>query len=34
MNINCIPCGDCFLPDFAIAVRTESFGKYGLMRHS
>ena len=34
MNINCIPCGDCFIPDFAIALETESLGKYGRMRHT
>lgn len=33
MNINYIPCGDFLIPDFAIAVETESLGKYGRMRH-
>ena len=34
MNINYIPCGDYFIPDFAIALETESIGKYGRMRHA
>ena len=34
MNINYIPCGDHFIPDFAIALETESLGKYGRMRHT
>ena len=34
MNINYIPCGDYFIPDFAIALETESLGKYGRMRHT
>ena len=34
MNINCIPCGDYLIPDFAIALETESIGKYGRMRHT
>ena len=34
MNINYIPCGDYLIPDFAIAVETESLGKYGHMRHA
>ena len=34
MNINYIPCGDYFIPDFAIALETESHGKYGRMRHT
>ncbi len=34
MNINYIPCGDYLIPDFAIAVETESLGKYGRMRHA
>ena len=34
MNINYIPCGDYFIPDFAIALETESLGKYGRMRHN
>ena len=33
MNINYIPCGDYLIPDFAIALETESLGKYGRMRH-
>ena len=34
MNINYIPCGDYLIPDFAIALETESLGKYGRMRHA
>lgn len=34
MNINYIPCGDYSVPDFAIALETESLGKYGRMRHT
>ena len=34
MNINYIPCGDYLIPDFAIALETESLGKYGRMRHT
>ena len=34
MNINYIPCGDYLVPDFAIALETESLGKYGRMRHA
>lgn len=34
MNITYIPCGDYFIPDFAIALETESLGKYGRMRHT
>ena len=34
MNINYIPCGDYLVPDFAIALETESLGKYGRMRHN
>ena len=34
MNINYIPCGDYFIPDFAITLETESLGKYGRMRHA
>lgn len=34
MNINYIRCGDYLIPDFAIALETESLGKYGRMRHT
>ena len=34
MNITYIPCGDYLIPDFAIALETESIGKYGRMRHT
>ena len=34
MNIHYIPCGDYLIPDFAIALETESLGKYGRMRRS
>ncbi len=34
MNIKYIPCGDYFIPDFAIVLETESLGKYGRMRHA
>ena len=34
MNINYIPCGDYLIPEFAIALETESLGKYGRMRHT
>ena len=34
MNINYIPCGNYFIPDFAIAVEAEPLGKYGRMRHT
>ncbi len=34
MNITYIPCGDYLVPDFAIALETESLGKYGRMRHT
>ena len=34
MNIHYIPCGDYLIPDFAIALETESLGKYGRMRHT
>lgn len=34
MNIAYIPCGDYHIPDFAIALETESLGKYGRMRHT
>ena len=34
MNITYIPCGDYLVPDFAIALETESLGKYGRMRHA
>ena len=34
MSINYIPCGDYLIPDFAIALETESLGKYGRMRHT
>jgi hypothetical protein len=34
MNINYSRCGDYLIPDFAIALETESLGKYGRMRHT
>ena len=34
MNINYIRCGDYLIPDIAIALETESLGKYGRMRHT
>ena len=34
MNINYIRCGDYLIPDFAIALETESLGKYGRMCHT
>lgn len=34
MNINYIPCGDYLIPEFAIALETESLGKYDRMRHT
>ncbi len=34
MNITYIPCGDYLVPDFAIALETESLGKYGRMRNT
>ena len=34
MNINNIPCGEYFIPDFAIILETESLGKYGRMHHT
>ncbi len=34
MSINYIPCGDYLIPDSAIALETESLGKYGRMRHA
>ena len=34
MNINYSPCGDYLIPDIAIALETESLGKYGRMRHT
>ena len=34
MNINYIRCGDYLIPEFAIALETESIGKYGRMRHA
>ena len=33
MNIKYIPVGDYLIPEFAIALETESLGKYGLTRH-
>ena len=34
MHINCIPCGDCFIPDFAIALETVSLVQDSRMRHT
>ena len=34
MNIHYVPIGDYLIPEFAIALETESLGKYGRMRHS
>ena len=34
MSINYISCGDYLIPDFAVAMETESLGKYGRMRHT
>ena len=34
MSIKYIPCGDFLIPDFAIALETESLGKYGRMHHT